>query len=89
MNGPFGTQQFISEKKKESIKALDAILLTVFQSYIYESELSEDWEIFKFNPPNTAVKDIKKTKNSSWCRLTISDKDTYFYPDIFTSLNLL
>ena len=29
-------------KKKESIKALDAIPLTEFQSYIYESELSED-----------------------------------------------
>lgn len=39
MNGPFGTQQFISGEKKESIKALDAILLIVFQSYIYESEL--------------------------------------------------
>lgn len=60
MNGPFGTQQFIGgKKKKETIKALDAILL-IFQSYIYESELSEDWEIFKLNPPNTAVKDIKK-----------------------------
>lgn len=29
------------KKKKETIKALDAILL-IFQSYIYESELSED-----------------------------------------------
>lgn len=43
MNGPFAlTVHKRGKKKKESIKALDAILLIVFQSYIYESELSED-----------------------------------------------
>ena len=64
MNGPFGTQQFISEKKKKrthkSIGCHPAH--SISELYIYESELSEDWEIFKFNPPNTVVKDIKKKK---------------------------
>lgn len=53
MNGPFGTQQFISEKKKEPIKALDAILLTVFQSFIYMNQNSQKTEKYLNLTPQT------------------------------------